>query len=172
MNKYQFSITSLVLAGLFTTGCSQQQIQEQPEPMPEPAPVVIQPEPVPAPVVRPAPIVRPAPVIKPAPVVKPAPRRHVNPDCHYHPANSMSKAIKHCHKNPKGKHHYGNRAVRKAAPVRRAPAPVNRAPVAQKPRINVRALQRKLKSKGYYKGPIDGVVGDGTRDALRRFQNR
>jgi peptidoglycan hydrolase-like protein with peptidoglycan-binding domain len=51
--------------------------------------------------------------------------------------------------------------------VRRAPAPI-----AQKPRINVRALERKLKSKGYYKGPIDGVVGNGTRDALKRFQNR
>lgn len=161
MNKYKLSMTSLVLAGLFTTGCSQQQIQEQPEPMPEPPPVVVQPEPTPAPVV-----VRPAPV-------KPAPRRHVNPDCHYHPANSMSKALKHCHKNPKGQHHYGNRVVRKAAPVRRAPAPVVRsAPVAQKPRIDVRALQRKLKSKGYYKGPIDGVVGGGTREALRRFQNR
>jgi hypothetical protein len=171
MNKYQFSITSLLLAGFFATGCSQQQIQEQPEPMPEPPPVVVQPEPTPPPVVRPAPV-RPAPV-RPAPVVvKPAPRRHVNPDCHYHPANSRSKALKHCHKNPKGKHHYGNRVVRKAAPVRRVPAPIRRAPVAQKPRIDVRALQRKLKSKGYYKGPIDGVVGNGTRDALRRFQNR
>ncbi len=174
MNKYKFSMTSLVLAGLFTAGCSQQQIQERSEPMPEPPPVV-QPEPTPAPVVvRPAPVVvRPAPVIKPAPVVRPVPRRHVNPDCHYHPANSMSKALKHCHKNPKGQHRYGNRVVRKAAPIRRAPAPVVRkAPVVQKPRIDVRALQRKLKSKGYYKGAIDGVVGDGTRDALRRFQNR
>jgi hypothetical protein len=165
MNKYQFSITSLLLAGLFATGCSQQQIQEQSEPMPEPPPAVIQPEPTPPPVVKPEPV-------RPAPVVKPAPRHRVNPDCHYHPANSRSKALKHCHKNPKGKHYYGNKVVRKVAPKKEAVAPVRRAPVVQKPRIDVRALQRKLKSKGYYKGAIDGVVRDETRDALRRFQNR
>jgi peptidoglycan hydrolase-like protein with peptidoglycan-binding domain len=47
------------------------------------------------------------------------------------------------------------------------------APIAVvKPKIDVHNLQRKLKSKGYYKGPIDGVVGTETRDALKRFQNR
>jgi hypothetical protein len=39
--------------------------------------------------------------------------------------------------------------------------------------VDVYALQRKLKAKGYYKGPIDGIVGSGTRGALQRFmQNR
>ncbi|MCK5918523.1 MAG: peptidoglycan-binding protein [Cocleimonas sp.] len=39
--------------------------------------------------------------------------------------------------------------------------------------VDVHALQRKLKAKGYYKGPIDGIVGSGTRGALQRFmQNR
>ncbi len=40
------------------------------------------------------------------------------------------------------------------------------------PQVDVYALQRKLKAKGYYKGPIDGVVGPGTRDALQRFMKR
>lgn len=39
-------------------------------------------------------------------------------------------------------------------------------------KVDVFALQRKLKAKGYYKGPIDGVVGKGTRGALKRFMNR
>jgi peptidoglycan hydrolase-like protein with peptidoglycan-binding domain len=39
--------------------------------------------------------------------------------------------------------------------------------------VDVYALQRKLKAKGYYRGPIDGIVGSGTRGALQRFmQNR
>ena len=49
-----------------------------------------------------------------------------------------------------------------AAPAKPAPQPVD-----------VFALQTKLKAKGYYKGPIDGVVGSGTRAALQQFmQNR
>jgi lysozyme family protein len=39
-------------------------------------------------------------------------------------------------------------------------------------KVDVYALQRKLKAKGYYKGPIDGIVGSGTRSALKRFMNR
>ncbi len=156
MNKTQLSIASLVFAGLFTTGCSQQQIQES---TPEPTPA---PEPMPEPAPTPAPVV----IIKPTPapvVIKPAPRRPVNPNCHHHPANAMTKSIQHCHKNPTGQHHYGKRVVRPATPITR--------PIA-KPQVDVRALQRKLKAKGYYKGAIDGVVGTGTRDALKRFQNR
>jgi hypothetical protein len=171
MNRYhQLSFTSLVLASLFATGCSQQQIHETVEPTPEPGPVVIEPEPVPV-VIQPEPV--PAPVVvRPAPVVKPKPappRRRVNPNCHHHASNAMTKSIQHCHKNPQGKHRYGG-SIRSVKPViRRAPI-VRKAPV--KPRVDVRALQRKLKSKGYYRGPIDGVVGNGTRDALKRFQNR
>ena len=144
----KLSFTSIVMVSVFATGCSQQQIQQAPEP----TPVVVQPEPV---VEQAAPVMQqPAPV-----VVKPAPRR--SPNCHTHPANSMTKSIQHCHPNPQGQHHYGKRTqVRQAAP---APA---------KPQVDVYALQRKLKAKGYYKGPIDGVVGDDTRNALQQFQNR
>jgi len=38
-----------------------------------------------------------------------------------------------------------------------------------KPPVDVFALQSKLKAKGYYRGPIDGVVGKGTRAALQQF---
>ena len=158
MNKTQLSVASLLFAGLFATGCSQQQIQET---VPEPIPT---PEPMPVPTPAPEPIPAPVVVIKPAPVVKPAPRRPINPNCHSHPSNAMTKSIQHCHKNPRGQHQYGQRVIN------REPAPVVRP--ATKPQVDVRALQRKLKAKGYYKGAIDGVVGTGTRDALKRFQNR
>ena len=69
----------------------------------------------------------------------------------------------------------------KVAPVRRAapaPRPVARpaapAPVpamAPKQTVDVFALQQKLKAKGYYRGPIDGVVGSGTRSALQQFMS-
>ena len=166
MNKTQLSIASLLFAGLFATGCSQQQIQEStPEPTPAPMP---EPEPEPAPAPTPAPVVIIKPTPAPAPiVVKPAPRRPINPNCHHHPANAMTKSIQHCHKNPAGQHRYGKRVVRPATPIAR---PIAR-PV-EKPQVDVRALQRKLKAKGYYRGAIDGVVGNETRDALKRFQNR
>ncbi|MDP9292005.1 MAG: peptidoglycan-binding protein [Verrucomicrobiota bacterium] len=31
-------------------------------------------------------------------------------------------------------------------------------------------MQLKLARRGYYKGPIDGIIGSGTRWAIRRFQ--
>ncbi|HHL19466.1 MAG TPA: peptidoglycan-binding protein [Thiothrix sp.] len=64
----------------------------------------------------------------------------------------MTKSVTHCHKNPTGKHHYGTGAA--------------------KPAVDVSALQRKLKAKGYYKGAIDGVINNDTRDALKKYQNR
>ncbi len=153
--KQQISLASVILAGFFATGCSQQQIQEEPVvATPKPAPVVVKPAPV---VMRPAPVVtRPAPT-------RPAPRPR-NPNCHSHPSNSMTKSIQHCHKNPRGKHSYGKKVM-----VRHAPAVRQQQP---RPQVDVYALQRKLKAKGYYKGAIDGVVGNQTRDALKRFQNR
>ena len=147
--KKQISLASVILAGLFATGCSQQQIQEPVVTIPtpeKPAPIVVKPTPV-----------IPAPVVTPPPV-RPTPRPR-NPNCHTHPANSMTKSIQHCHKNPTGKHHYGNRVTKKHTPE-------------TKPQVDVYALQRKLKAKGYYKGAIDGVVGSETRGALKRFQNR
>ncbi len=59
--------------------------------------------------------------------------------------------------NRNHRHHYG------CQPKRMAPA---------QPEVDVYALQRKLKAKGYYKGPIDGVVGPSTRSALQRFMQR
>jgi len=40
-----------------------------------------------------------------------------------------------------------------------------------KSNYNVFVLQKKLKELGYYKGPIDGVVGSATRKALQEFQD-
>ena len=111
-----------------------------------------------------------------------APKKPVNRWCHSHPANSMTKSVQHCHKynQVRHNHRYAGNTPRVAAP---APAPTTamkpiprrimapKAPAA--PKVDVFALQRKLKAKGYYRGPIDGVVGSGTRSALQQFmQNR
>ncbi len=37
---------------------------------------------------------------------------------------------------------------------------------------NVRTLQRKLKSWGYYKGAVDGIFGSQTKEAVKYFQRR
>lgn len=165
--KYQLSIAALLMAGVFATGCSQQtaggsqiaggsqsQIeggaqmgsQQQVE---EPAPVVA--APAPAPVVR-------APAPAPAPVV----RKPVNRWTHTHPAiPNCTDSVTHTHKynNRNHTHRYGcHKRVHRAAP--------------RQPEVDVYALQRKLKAKGYYKGPVDGVVGPSTREALKRFMNR
>lgn len=36
---------------------------------------------------------------------------------------------------------------------------------------NVRKMQNALKNKGFYKGSVDGVFGESTRNAVRKFQN-
>lgn len=36
----------------------------------------------------------------------------------------------------------------------------------------VAAVQRRLSNAGYYHGAIDGVIGDGTRTAIRAFERR
>lgn len=163
--KHQVSIATLLLAGVFATGCSQQSAggsqvaggsqsqieggaqvgsQQQVE---APAPVVVAP--------APAPVVAPAPA--PAPVVVHKP---VNRWGHTHPAiPRCTDSIRHTHKynNARHTHKYGCHK-----PMAR-PA---------QPQVDVYALQRKLKAKGYYKGPVDGVVGPSTRSALKRFMNR
>lgn len=173
--KHQLSIVTLLVAGVFATGCSQQSAggsqlaggsqsqieggsqqassQQQVE---TPAPVVVAPAPAP----RPAPVVA-APA--PAPVVVHKPR--ANRWTHTHPAiPHCTKSIRHTHKysNRNHTHHY---SCQKPTYRRAVAAP-------QKPKVDVYALQRKLKAKGYYKGPIDGVVGPGTRSALKRFMDR
>lgn len=36
--------------------------------------------------------------------------------------------------------------------------------------LNAMAVQRALAQRGYYRGPIDGVMGPGSRDAVARYQ--
>lgn len=172
--KQQVSIATLLVAGVFATGCSQQstggsqvaggsqsqieggaQVGSQQQ-VDTPAPVVVAPTPRPAPVVR-------APA--PAPVVVHKP---VNRWGHTHPAiPNCTNSIRHTHKYNSARHTH-KYSCRK--PMRRAAAP--RAAAAAQPQVDVYALQRKLKAKGYYKGSVDGVVGPGTRSALKRFMNR
>ena len=109
---------------------------------------------------------------RPAPVVVRRPYRPpVNRWTHTHPAiPHCTKSIRHTHKYSNRNHHhkYGcTQGKRRYAPVKR-----HYAPRPAQPKVDVYALQRKLKAKGYYKGPIDGVVGPGTRSALKRFMNR
>ena len=36
--------------------------------------------------------------------------------------------------------------------------------------MDIRAAQRQLKDRGYYSGPVDGVIGAATEGALRAYQ--
>src|SRR4029450_12560759 len=38
------------------------------------------------------------------------------------------------------------------------------------PAVAVRTAQRQLKERGYYTGPVDGVIGPATENALRAYQ--
>jgi len=38
------------------------------------------------------------------------------------------------------------------------------------PAVDVRTAQRQLKERGYYTGPVDGVIGPATENALRAYQ--
>ena len=176
------------MVGFFATGCSQQEAggsqvsggsqqqveggaqvaggsqQQQNEPV-----VAATKTPV---AVKPAPVRR-APVRR-APVRR-APVRHVarNPWLHYHPeAPKCAKTKKHSHKFKRtGARHHHRYACMKARPrPRYVQQPRRHQP--RPPVVDVRALQTKLKAKGYYRGPIDGIVGPGTRSALKRFMNR
>ena len=164
--KHQLSIATLLMAGVFVTGCSQQQVaggsqysggsqstgsqqvsggsqvagssqSGSQQQVEGAAPVVAEP------------VVAPAP----APVMAPM----VDPLAHNHPeAPACAKTRSHSHAAPSSSHRH-NYACQQAA---------------AKPQVDVRALQMKLQAKGYYKGPIDGVVGPSTRDALQRFMKR
>ena len=159
-------------------GGSQQQVEE--------AAVVA---PVAEAVTRAPAAVRPAPVRR---VAKTQTRRRVssgNRWTHYHAeAPKCAKTRRHTHKyrttGAPHRHRYAcskqqrRQVTRRAAPARRAvaapyrPRNVRRAAAPRPPVVDVRALQRKLKTKGFYRGPIDGIVGPGTRSALKRFMNR
>ena len=199
--KHQLSIATLVMAGVFATGCSQQsaggsqvsggsqqsaggsQVSGGSQQQVEGGSQVsgdsgaatggsqqsgsqqqVEETPVVAP--TPAPVAKPVARTVPRPAPKMAPKRHArtNQWGHTHPAvPRCTKSVRHTHKykNARHTHRYSCQGV--AAPRRAAPA---------KQPVDVYALQRKLKAKGYYKGPIDGVVGAGTRSALKRFMNR
>jgi len=165
--KHQLSLATLLMAGVFVTGCSQQEAsggsqvsggsQQQVEggsqvsggsqqsssqqQVEAAAPVVAAPiaaEPAPMPAPMPAPVNRWA---------------HAHPEA---PACAMTRSHTHKYTQRNHRHHYACQQMAKPA----------------QPQVDVYALQRKLKAKGYYKGPIDGIVGPGTRSALQRFMKR
>lgn len=105
------------------------------------------------------------PVVRRPVAYRPAVRRPtVNKWTHRHPSiPRCTDSITHTHKYGarNHSHKYACRGTRKY--VARQP----------KNQVNVHALQRKLKAKGYYRGPINGVVTPDTRAALQRYmQNR
>ena len=171
--KHQLSIATLLMAGVFVTGCSQQsaggsqvagssqsqaeggsQVSGSQQQVEAAAPVVVA-EPVMAPKAAPA----------PAPTMAPKPKPRVNRWGHTHPAiPRCTDSIRHTHKYNQARHTHKYSC--RNQPRRVAPK------MQPKPQVDVRALQMKLKAKGYYKGPIDGVVGPGTRSALQRFMKR
>ena len=189
------SIATLVLAGLFTTGCSQQQVegsgasqvagssqqvagssQQQAEPV--------------------------AAAVESTPTPPKPPVAHRDPNSHTHPAQpNCTNSVTHSHPNGSKPHHHkyscsgmkrpaGNRWTHRHAAIPNCTDSVththkysNRnhhhkysckgARKGGGGSVNVHALQRKLKAKGYYKGPINGVVTPQTRSALQRYmQNR
>ncbi len=141
------------------------------------------------------PVVVPQKVVKPKPapvrrVVRRQPPRRVvhrrvvhhraNPWLHYHPeAPKCAKTKKHSHKFKRtgARHHHRYACVNARRMTHRRTYQPRRHVVRQvrhvrPPQVDVRALQTKLKAKGYYKGPIDGIVGPKTRSALKRYMNR
>lgn len=59
-----------------------------------------------------------------------------------------------------------SRAAGEASP---SASPITSGPAAT-PSDDVVSAQRQLKERGYYSGPVDGVIGPGTDAALRAFQ--
>lgn len=47
---------------------------------------------------------------------------------------------------------------------------VTRAPSRPASAMDIRSAQRELKERGYYSGPVDGVIGAATENALRAYQ--
>ena len=201
------SIATLVLAGLFTTGCSQQQVdgdnsggsqvagssqqvagpsqtssqqvagssqtsQQQAAPAEETA----APEPAAEPKADPNSHTHPAVPNCTNSVTHTHPNGN-RPHTHRYSCKGMTKhhgggnrwthrhpAIPHCTDSITHTHKYKNRNHHHKYSCKGA---------ARRSGVNVHALQRKLKAKGYYRGPINGVVTPETRSALQRYmQNR
>ena len=60
-----------------------------------------------------------------------------------------------------------SRAAGEASP---SASPPTSASTPLKPANDVAAAQQRLKDRGYYSGPIDGVIGAATESALRAYQ--
>ncbi|MEH6455648.1 MAG: peptidoglycan-binding domain-containing protein [Cocleimonas sp.] len=165
--KHQLSIATLLMAGVFVTGCSQQQVAGGSQQSAGGSQVAggsqqsaggsqvaggSQQSSSQQQVEDAAPVVA-APVMAPKPTMAPKPNRWA----HSHPAvPSCTNSVTHTHKYNQANHSHKYSCQG----------------MAPKPQVDVRALQAKLKAKGYYKGPIDGIVGPGTRSALQRFMKR
>lgn len=177
----KLSIASLALAGLLATGCSQQQVagssqqvaggsQQAAE-----APAETQTQNAPTPT--------PAAPRNPNSHTHPAVPGCTNSISHTHPSGSTSHnhkygcrggqggnrythshpAVPNCTKSIRHTHKYNNRNHTHKYSCKGGAGN----------NVNVHALQRKLKAKGYYRGPINGVVTPATRSALQRYmQNR
>ncbi|MGV6809565.1 MAG: peptidoglycan-binding domain-containing protein [bacterium] len=141
--KTPVSIASVLLVGVFATGCSQQQQQADAGASSSQA--------------QNADACKDnckqtAPVVQ-KPVVRPPVKRPMGKNCHNHPENADRGTVNHCHPNEgPHSHRYGQGSA--------------------KPQIDVAELQRRLKAKGYYKGPIDGNLSVETKDALSAYQSK
>ena len=187
------SIATLVLAGLFTTGCSQQQVDggdssqvagssQQVAGSSQQVAGSSQQQAEPAAVEAPADA--PAPAKDPNSHTHPAQPNCTNSVTHTHPNGAKSHqhkyscskpkatgnkwthrhpAIPHCTDSITHTHKYSNRNHHHKYACRGGKG---------KGTVDVHALQRKLKAKGYYKGPINGVITPQTRSALQRFMQK
>ncbi|MBE8232940.1 MAG: peptidoglycan-binding protein [Endozoicomonadaceae bacterium] len=184
----KLSIASFALVGLFATGCSQQQVNGGGSGGSQVAGSGQQ--------VQNAPVeAAPAPAPEPVAAVS-------NPNSHSHPAiPGCTNSITHTHPNGASSHNHkygckgrgqaGNRYTHSHPAVPQCTKSIkhthkynNRnhthkysckggAGANAGNNVNVHALQRKLKAKGFYRGPINGVVTPDTRSALQRYmQNR
>jgi len=145
--KTPVSIASVLLVGVFATGCSQQQQQGDAGASSSQA----QNADACKDNCGKAPVVVKQPVVKRPPVKRPP----VGKNCHNHPENASRGSVSHCHPFEGGSHshRYGQGS-------------------ATKPQIDVAELQRRLKAKGYYKGPIDGNLSAETKNALSSYQSK
>jgi len=145
--KTPVSIASVLLVGVFATGCSQQQQQGDAGASSSQA----QNADACKDNCGKAPVVVKQPVVKRPPVKRPP----VGKNCHNHPENANRGSVSHCHPFEGGSHshRYGQGS-------------------AAKPQIDVAELQRRLKAKGYYKGPIDGNLSAETKNALSSYQSK
>lgn len=133
-------------------------------PLPAPTPVAQQPGAVsPAPVPSPSPSPRPVASPAPRPTVAPTPRPSPSPS----PRPTRSPA-------PRPTASPAPRPQTRPAPAPTPPSTPVDLPVLREgmrgPAVN--QLQERLRAKGFYRGPIDGIFGPATSSAVRAAQVR